>query len=364
MSMAFGDQVIDITSFGIYTDNAFRCDQVLEFAGLRQTQTVHGSPASIWVDDISGITEYSSDSAAASQVGSLCAASPVFWESFSGMEGGVIESVDPQFEELRGVPSRGVDLGEALESFPALSGLEGVRYDSAVLWIADPGGWTSGIDLAMSMDPDAAEAAFGIPAEVGAGSVMIDMQVRVFNPDDPTLSVPLPEPDGARAGYGDVTVTGSPLPQLDQGADQAIGVVAPTVVGSDWKGRQYRIEPDGRAKILVFMAHWCPHCQADLPSLVESMQGGSLPDDVDLVAVVSSSDSTRPNWPPEIWLQSEGWAAPVIVDDEVSTAAAAFGLRAFPFYVVLDGNNVNLGRLAGEIGTGGLEALVAIAHGG
>jgi len=35
-----------------------------------------------------------------------------------------------------------------------------------------------------------------------------------------------------------------------------------------------------------------------------------------------------------------------------------------PFYVVLDGENNNLGRVSGEIGTAGLDQLVALAQSG
>jgi thiol-disulfide isomerase/thioredoxin len=364
--MDLGQQNIDITTFGVYTDTGFRCDQVVEFAGLRQTQTVHGSPISIWVDDPTGTTEYPPDSSAADQVGSLCPASPSFWEAYSGMEDIGLESVDSRFEDLRGVPSRAVDLGEVMGSLPSLgfAGLEGLTFDSAVLWVADPGGWTSGIDLVMRVDPETAELAFGIPAGEVDGAVVMDMEVRVFSPDDPTLSAPLPDPDGVRVGYGDVTVDGPSLPSLDGASDQAVGMVAPTVVGSDWKGRQHRVGPDGRSKIVVFFAHWCPHCQADVPVLIEAIEGGSLPDDVDLIGVATFSDATRQNWPPEVWLQSEGWSSPLIVDDEASAAAAALGVTGVPFYVVLDGDNVNMGRFAGEIGSDGLDALVAVATGG
>lgn len=365
MTMSIGSQDIVITSYSVYTDTGFRCDQVLEFAGLRQTQSVYGSPSSIWVNDTSGTTEYPSDSPAAGEVGSLCAGSPVFWDSFSGMEGAALESVDSSLEDLRGVPSRAVDLVEVLGSFPTLgvAGLEGLTFESAVLWIAEPGAWTSGIDMVMEVDPETAQLAFGIPAEEGAGSVVMDMRVRVFNPDDPTLRVPLPQPDGARAGYGDVSVTGSALPDLDGVSDQAIGSVAPIVLGSDWKGRNYQIGPDGRPKIVVFLAHWCPHCQADVPVIVEWLAGGGLPDDIDLIGVATSTDGTSSNWPPETWLQGAGWAAPLIMDDEGVTAADALGVTAFPFYVVLDGGNVNLGRFTGEMGEGGLDTLVAVAHG-
>jgi protein-disulfide isomerase len=50
------------------------------------------------------------------------------------------------------------------------------------------------------------------------------------------------------------------------------------------------------------------------------------------------------------------------MDDRVGTVAAGFGMSGTPFFVVLDGDNRNLGRVSGEIGIEGIEALVAIAR--
>jgi hypothetical protein len=49
------------------------------------------------------------------------------------------------------------------------------------------------------------------------------------------------------------------------------------------------------------------------------------------------------------------------MDDEQGSAVSAYGLTSTPTYVVLDGDNNNLGRLAGEIGVSGLEFLADTA---
>jgi hypothetical protein len=91
---------------------------------------------------------------------------------------------------------------------------------------------------------------------------------------------------------------------------------------------------------------------------------GNLPEDVELISVVTSTNRSQPNWPPQDWLEEEGWTSPVIMDDEIGTVAGNYGMAGTPFYVVLDGENNNLGRLSGEIGTEGLEALTALAQSG
>ena len=166
-------------------------------------------------------------------------------------------------------------------------------------------------------------------------------------------------------GFGDPTVEGDPLPVYAAGTqDVAVGLPAPTVTGADWEGNPVSIEADGTSKIVLFLAHWCPHCQAEVPRVQDWVDAGNLPDDVELVSVATSTDRSRPNWPPQDWLVEEGWTTPVIMDDQIGTVAGNFGMAGTPFYVVLDGENNNLGRVSGEIGTEGLDALVALAQSG
>jgi protein-disulfide isomerase len=52
------------------------------------------------------------------------------------------------------------------------------------------------------------------------------------------------------------------------------------------------------------------------------------------------------------------------MDDEIGTIAVNYGMSGTPFYVVLDGDNNVIRRASGEIGTAGLNALVAEAQAG
>lgn len=166
-------------------------------------------------------------------------------------------------------------------------------------------------------------------------------------------------------GFGDPTVEGDPLPVYATGTeDVAVGLTAPNVTGADWNGNEVTIQPNGTPKIILFLAHWCPHCQAEVPRVQEWIEAGNLPDDVQLISVATATDRSRTNWPPQDWLEEEGWTSPVIMDDQVGTVAGNFGMAGTPFYVVLDGDNTNLGRISGEIGTQGLDALVALAQSG
>lgn len=164
-------------------------------------------------------------------------------------------------------------------------------------------------------------------------------------------------------GYGDVTVAGTSLPFFDATAsDPSIGLEAPTVSGADWEGNPYSIAPDGRPKIVVMLAHWCPHCEAEVPRIQAWLDGGGLPEGVDLYGITVLTDPLRPNFPPQTWLEGHGWTSPTIMDDEARSAATAFGLASTPTYLVLDGDNVNLGRFSGEIGSSGLDTLALMAQ--
>jgi thiol-disulfide isomerase/thioredoxin len=171
------------------------------------------------------------------------------------------------------------------------------------------------------------------------------------------------EPVDASIGFGDPVVTGDPLPIFNPAAaDPVVGLTAPSAVGADWDDNEVKIEADGRAKIVVFLAHWCPHCQAEVPVVQTWLDEGNLPVDVDMYSVVTSTDRLRPNWPPQDWLEEEGWTVPAIMDNEIGTIAVNYGMSGTPFYVVLDGDNNVIRRASGEIGTAGLNALVAEAQ--
>ena len=162
--------------------------------------------------------------------------------------------------------------------------------------------------------------------------------------------------------FGDVTVDGVDLPFFDASAqDPAVGLTAPTVTGTDWNGNEYTIGADGRAKIVVMLAHWCVHCQREVPLLQNWVDNGGLPAGVDLYGVTVLTNRLQGNWPPQQWLESEGWTSPTVMDDQDGSIVTAYGLTSTPTYIVLDGENNNLGRLAGEIGATGFDALAAIA---
>ena len=77
-------------------------------------------------------------------------------------------------------------------------------------------------------------------------------------------------------------------------------VVAPDrSPGKDYDGNPVTITPgeDGPL-MLVFLAHWCPHCNAEIPVLQEWEASGAIPEDLSIVGVSTAVVRDRPNYPP------------------------------------------------------------------
>lgn len=164
---------------------------------------------------------------------------------------------------------------------------------------------------------------------------------------------------------GDTTgpvVAGDPLPGyagLDV-ADPAIGSLVPNLLGSDFDGNVLNPTRNQRPKMFVFLAHWCNVCQAEVPVLVEWLNDGRA-GDVQVIGIVTGTDPLRPNWPPEAWLEKEGWPTPLIVDGDEDPVAQAYGLTGTPYFVVTDAQDRVVFRASGALTTDQLDALVAAA---
>lgn len=157
--------------------------------------------------------------------------------------------------------------------------------------------------------------------------------------------------------YGEPQVQGQ-LPQMppDVAVDtSAAGQPAPIVIGADFDGNEVRIENDGRAKAIVLLAHWCPHCQNEVPEVQAWLDAGGGVDGVDLYSVATSMSSSRDNYPSSEWLNREGWTVPVVVDDQNDSVYIAYGAGGFPFWVFVNSDGTVAARAAGRLGIDQLE---------
>lgn len=166
----------------------------------------------------------------------------------------------------------------------------------------------------------------------------------------------------AAAETRSVSVVGNALPSLeDPASDAAIGEQAPVLSGETFAGDSVTVGKPGTPQLIVFLAHWCPHCQREVPVLVGWLEENGVPEGVDLYAVATSIDAAKPNYPPSKWLEREGWTITTLVDAKESTASAAYGLSGFPFFVALHADGTVAARASGELDASQLESLLKIA---
>jgi len=134
-----------------------------------------------------------------------------------------------------------------------------------------------------------------------------------------------------------VTVTGEALPRYDSAnpVDLAVGLPAPLLNGLDFQGDPITVDPSVSGPyMVVFLAHWCPHCNAEVP-----------------------------NYPPAEWFSNRGWSWPVLVDEalgdgEAGKAAVSYGASGWPYFVIVGADGLVKTRVSGEIEAAELQIIV------
>ena len=158
------------------------------------------------------------------------------------------------------------------------------------------------------------------------------------------------EPLDGNLPEGETTISGDALPEYagENDINISVGLQAPSFSGPDQNSEIISLEKNGKSKILLFLAHWCPHCQAEVPVVQEYIDTFGLPADVEVIGILTSIDRSRDNYPPHDWLVKEGWSETQIydLDREIGTA---YGLNAFPYWVTLDKDLKVVNRVTGEL---------------
>ena len=158
----------------------------------------------------------------------------------------------------------------------------------------------------------------------------------------------------------DVSIEGAPLPSFDgQEPDPAMERIAPAFAATTFDGVEVSVLPgDGTAKVIGFFAHWCPHCQRELPRLADWLAANELPAGVEVIAVSTAVDPGRGNYPPSAWFEAEQWPAVAVRDSESNEIGDAYGLRGFPYTVGVDADGRVVARVSGELNDAAWEFLL------
>jgi thiol-disulfide isomerase/thioredoxin len=150
------------------------------------------------------------------------------------------------------------------------------------------------------------------------------------------------------------------LPPFDpnQPNDAALGMQLGTVTGTEYyTATPATIDPaDDTHRVWLVWAHWCPHCQDELPEVSAwYRENAENYPNVELVTVTTAIDPSRGN-PLAPYLDESQFPFPVIVDEEL-TIASQLGSSAFPFWMVTDGSGTVLVRIPGAVGIGTVEQI-------
>jgi len=147
-----------------------------------------------------------------------------------------------------------------------------------------------------------------------------------------------------------LTVTGEALPPLeDPNNDAAVGTAAPVVVGATFDGTEVSIGgPTDGPTMLVFLAHWCPHCNDEIPEIATLRDRGDLPDNLNIIGVSTAVQPDRDNFPPSSWIVEKDWTWPVLADTADSEAIQLYGGTGFPFTVMLNADGTVNARKSGN----------------
>ncbi len=206
---------------------------------------------------------------------------------------------------------------------------------AAMLAVAACGGSddaTPGNDAAAVLEESQAEQA---AADAAADGSATDVQSEAATAGEVSVSLDV---------VGDAL---SPLDNPDD--DPAVGATAPVITGQSFDGTDVTIGGATNGPTMyVFLAHWCPHCNDEIPELVQLRDAGTLPDDLNIVGISTAVVDDRENYPPSEWIVEKDWTWPVLADTEAADAFQTYGGTGFPYTVLLDSEGAVLARKSGN----------------
>ncbi len=145
---------------------------------------------------------------------------------------------------------------------------------------------------------------------------------------------------------GPVEIIGDPIP-----ANAEIGAVAPAFKAQpNNSGQPVMIDPaDGTVRLIGFFAHWCPHCQREVPRVAKWLAENGMPEEIEIIAISTAVREGAPNYPPSEWFIDENWPTQVLVDSEEGELATAYGLGGFPYWILVDATGTVMHQSSGEL---------------
>jgi len=145
---------------------------------------------------------------------------------------------------------------------------------------------------------------------------------------------------------GPVEILGEPIP-----ANAEIGAAAPAFKAQPNNSEEpIMVDPaDGTVRLIGFFAHWCPHCQREVPRVAQWLAENGVPEEIEIIAISTAVREGAPNYPPSEWFIDENWPTQILVDSEESELATAYGLGGFPYWILVDATGTVMHRSSGEL---------------
>lgn len=186
-----------------------------------------------------------------------------------------------------------------------------------------------------------------------AGATLFVFVAPMFNPPL-TIDDSPPVIEGfTELTVADVFVEGEALVPWSA-AGSIVGKVAPRFTGTELGGGPVSFGGEGKATVVAFLPHWHPDSQHFVESYINwekdpSIVLGDVFGDVFFLVVLVEDDYLRGNWPASLWLESQGWEVPSMMDSESGTIYQTMGSPPLPFFFVLNSEGVIVSEHIGKI---------------
>ncbi|MBT8213572.1 MAG: TlpA family protein disulfide reductase [Acidimicrobiia bacterium] len=149
---------------------------------------------------------------------------------------------------------------------------------------------------------------------------------------------------------GSTSTAGDQQPQGNQ-PQAATGVINEISGTEFYSGQTVSYTPaDGKARVYMVWAHWCPYCQQDLDTLNTwyAANKDSYPN-TELVTVTTFMDDTRSN-PLEPYLQQMQFPFPVLMDESQRLTFDLGNSGSVPYWLFVGPDGEVLGNHSGALG--------------
>lgn len=150
-----------------------------------------------------------------------------------------------------------------------------------------------------------------------------------------------PASSGANAHVEDLTVSGT----------ATANAPAPPLAGPDVVTNEplSLASVKGKPTLLVFWAHWCPHCQKMMPVFQQFADDHSDAFNVLTVATAIGAQPSQPQFSsPKRLMTTQDITLPTMRDGD-GAAATAYDVTGFPAMYLVDANGVLVGSAQGEM---------------